>query len=131
MGSKTTLIGIIYLTGTALLALVGDKLFTSIFLVVDIANNALLGENFTLSTLIALILAIGTAVYFYSGPKYKQFVNETIDEVSKVSWPEWSETKVNTVVVIIFSFIAAGILGVFDYVFSTLTSGLLSGGSFF
>lgn len=131
MGSKTTLIGIIYLTGAALIALVGDKLFTSIFLVTDVANNALLGENFTVSTLVALILAIGIAAYFYNGAKYKQFVNETIDEVGKVSWPEWSETKVNTVVVIIFSFIAAGILGVFDFVFSNLTSGLLSGGSFF
>jgi preprotein translocase subunit SecE len=130
MGSKTTLIGVIYLSGAALVALVGDKLFTSIFLLANVSNNALLGENFTLSTLVAVLLAIGTAWYFYL-PKYKLYVNETIDEVSKVSWPTWSETKTNTVVVIIFSFISAGILGVFDFVFSNLTSTLLAGGSFF
>ena len=122
MTSKSTLIALIYLVGGALAAFVIDKALTSGFAAWNVANTAILGDNFTLSTLIAVAVGAAVAGYAWIDKRSKKFTNEVIDETSKVAWPEWSETRVSTLVVIAFSFISAGILGVFDAVFSYLTN---------
>ncbi len=122
MRSKTTLVGLIFIAGFGLAAWVINRSLTGIFAQFNVSNQQLLGANFTLSTLIAVVVAGGLLGYAYTNKKSKAFVTQVIDEISKVAWPEWSETRVNTVVVIVFSFIAAGILGVFDTTFNWLTN---------
>ena len=121
MTSRSTLIGLTFICGALLLTWVLDKALASTFAQFGVRNTAVLGDQFTLSTLIAVAVSAAAGFFGFSYKTSKTFVGEVIDEVSKVSWPEWSETKVNTVVVIVFSFISAGILGVFDAVFSYLT----------
>ena len=121
MTSRSTLIGLTFICGALLLAWVLDKALASSFAQFGVRNAAVLGDQFTLSTLIGVVVAAAAGAFGFTYKTSKTFVGEVIDEVSKVSWPEWSETKVNTVVVIVFSFISAGILGVFDAVFSYLT----------
>ncbi len=113
----------LFLLGTAIIAtVILDNAFASIFAAVNVANPKVLGDRFTLSTLAGLLVSIGGAVYAWFNAKSKEFVAESADELSKVSWPEGQETKMNTVVVIVFSFIAAGILGIFDSFFGWLTN---------
>lgn len=113
----------LFLLGAAIVAtVVFDRAFATIFAVANVANTELLGERFTLSTLAGLVLSAGGAFYAWVNTKSKEFVAESADELSKVSWPEGQETKMNTIVVVVFSFIAAGILGVFDSFFGWLTN---------
>ena len=123
MGSKSTVVGLFFFCSAVLATVVLDKAFTATFLSMGVSNNALLGERFTLSTLLAVVLSFAGAGYAMVGnQKSRRFVEECVDEVGKIAFPEWSETKMNTVVVIVFSFVSAGILGVFDTLFSWLTS---------
>ena len=122
MGSKSTWVGVFYVACAAVATVVFAKIAGLIFLQMQIADSSILGDQFTLSTLVGLVVAAALTGFAAMNPKARTFVNESYDELMKVSWPEWSETKTNTVVVIVFSFISAGILGVFDYVFSTLTN---------
>jgi len=122
MRSKSTIISLVFLTGVGLATFVLDRALSLLFAMWSVVNNPLLGDNFTLSTLAGLFLSIVGAVYAYKRKDSKLFVEQTISEVGKVSWPTASETKVNTVVGIVFSFISAGILGLFDGLFSWLTN---------
>jgi preprotein translocase SecE subunit len=122
MRSKSTIVGLVFLSGFGLGAFIFGRTASSLMAAFDVSNRALLGENFTLASLVGVAIAALLCGYLFVTPKTKAFVNEVTDEVSKVAWPEWSETKVNTVVVILFSFVCAAILGVFDAFFSWLTS---------
>jgi preprotein translocase subunit SecE len=122
MRSKSTIVGIIYVVGFFIAAYVLTRAFTSLFGVLEISNRAILGDNFTLATLAGVLFGGALLGGLYMGQRSKTFVGDALDEVSKVAWPEWAETKMNTFVVIIFSFVAAAILGVFDAVFAWLTS---------
>jgi preprotein translocase subunit SecE len=122
MRSKSTLVGIIFVVGFFIGAYIFTRVFTSLFGVLEVSNRAILGDNFTLATLAGVIFGGALLGGLFMNPRSKTFVGDVLDEVSKVAWPEWAETKMNTVVVIIFSFVAAAILGVFDSVFAWLTS---------
>ena len=51
-----------------------------------------------------------------------QFVREVRQELSKVTWPSWNETKLATIVVIVTTLIIALVLGVLDLVWGALSS---------
>lgn len=125
MSSRNTFVALFFIAAALLLTLVFDRAAQALLAYANAANPSILGDRFTLSTAIGLGVAAVLAGWGWVNPKTKNFVGESVDELAKVSWPEWAETKVNTVVVIVFSFIAAAILGVFDSVFSWLTTNQL------
>ena len=87
-------------------------------------NRQLIGHNFRLADLIGLVTAIGLTLYLRRHEKVSQFSMEVGNELSKVTWPNWTETRQSTVVVIIVTVIIAAILGLFDYLWAAL-SGLV------
>jgi preprotein translocase subunit SecE len=89
----------------------------SVFAALRITDSPILGDRVTTTTLIGFAVAAAVAVALYMWPKTQTFVTEVAGELNKVNWPTWSETKVNTLVVIVTSVIAALILGVFDITF--------------
>ena len=125
MSSRNTFVALFFIAAAFLLTLVLDKTAQGLFAYANVANPSLLGDRFTLSTAIGLGISVVVGACAWITPKTKNFIGDSVDELAKVSWPAWAETKVNTVVVIVFSFIAAGILGVFDSVFSWLTTNQL------
>jgi len=50
----------------------------------------------------------------------KRYVNETVGELRKVSWPTRREAWYLTIVVLVVTSIMAVVLGTFDYLFSKL-----------
>lgn len=88
------------------------------------ANPPLLGVNFRLAELLALVTAIGLALYLKRSRKVSTYALEVGNELSKVTWPTWKETRMSTVVVIIVTIIISLILGLFDFVWRAL-SGLV------
>ncbi|MBW1809985.1 MAG: preprotein translocase subunit SecE [Deltaproteobacteria bacterium] len=80
----------------------------------------LIGEKFTLTTMIGFLVAGATTLYCYRHPKLSMLSNEVVVELKKVTWPNAQETRGATVVVIITVFIMAVFLGVFDLFWSNL-----------
>ena len=83
-------------------------------------NPEMLGHNFRLANLIGLGMAIGMTLYVKR--RYATLAMEIGNELSRVTWPTWSETRLSTIVVIIVTIIIALILGAFDYVWAQLSS---------
>ena len=84
------------------------------------ANPELLGEKFRLADILGIVVAGGLALYLKK--RYGRQAMEIGNELAKVTWPTWKETKMATIVVIIVTIIIALILGAFDYVWAQLSS---------
>ncbi len=82
---------------------------------------------FTVADIAGLVATVGLAAGMWRAPKVSGFLIEVVDEVSKVVWPSRQETRDSTVVVIVFVFVVAGILGSFDFVWAKVTNLILSG----
>jgi len=52
--------------------------------------------------------------------KIKEYIKDVISEMKKVSWVKPKELWTTTLVVIVFSAILAGFIGLWDFVFSRL-----------
>lgn len=73
----------------------------------------------------SIIGVIAGAIVFgilFKHARVNDFGQEVVKEVSKVTWPTVPETRASTVVVIILVIIISIILGIFDYIFASLTS---------
>ena len=73
-------------------------------------TRPLVGE-WTWCTVIGLGLTGATAGYLWINPRTKQVSMEIVAELRKVSWPSFAETRAATVAVVVFSLIAAIVLG--------------------
>ena len=56
------------------------------------------------------------------GGRPVRFVQESVSELRKVTWPARKETQTAVVVVVITTVVVALILGTFDYIWAGLTS---------
>jgi preprotein translocase subunit SecE len=72
-------------------------------------------------TATAMIVAVGTAVFFYRHERVHTLANEVAAELKKVTWPTAKEVRAATMVVIVMALISAIVLGLFDFVWSNLT----------
>jgi preprotein translocase SecE subunit len=121
MPAKNTWVWIFFAVATLVVAKILDFAFADIFAMARINNAAVLGENFTLSTLCGALIAVAAGFYLSSLNKQtRSFVEESVVELDKTAWPSREEAWSSTIVVLIFSFISAAILGVFDSVFNWL-----------
>lgn len=82
----------------------------------------LLGENFTVSTACGLAVGIGSIILCRMHPAINTMAYEIANELKKVTWPNWQDTKVATIVVLITTAIIAVILGLFDLVWGWVTN---------
>ena len=124
MRARSTLVGIFFILAALIAALVLSKALASLFAVLRVTDTAILGDRVTLSVLIGFLAALLVAAGLYMWPKTKNYTGAVADELNKVNWPSWSETKVNTLVVVVTSVIAALVLGVFDMTFGLLSDWL-------
>jgi preprotein translocase subunit SecE len=71
-----------------------------------------------LHTVVGVVLGIGVGVWGWLNPRIQEVGQEIASELKKVTWPTWPEIKAATVAVVVFSLVAAAILGAFDFVSS-------------
>lgn len=84
-------------------------------------DKPLIGADFRISDILGLAVAVlATAYIFVRDDIYTQAL-EIGNELSKVTWPKWDETRTSTIVVIITTIIIAAILGGFDFVWAKVT----------
>ena len=48
--------------------------------------------------------------------KIRGFTDETVDEMKKVTWPDWDQLRNSTFVVLVFVVIVSGIIWVMDII---------------
>lgn len=94
-----------------------------------VRDGHLLGKSFTETTLLGAGLALAVLFWCRKHPRISATINEVADELVKVTWPSWEETRNNSRLTIIVTMIIAAILWAFDQVFGHLTSILLGSGS--
>ena len=110
-----------FLAGGILLWMTFAQIFGALAYAADVPDPALLGSQFTLSTLLGAVVGAGAAVFALKHKPTYAFAEEVVAELRKVTWPSRKETQTATVVVIVTTLIIAAILGVFDMVWGQLT----------
>ncbi|MBI5528585.1 MAG: preprotein translocase subunit SecE [Deltaproteobacteria bacterium] len=97
------------------------KMFGAVFGWVNFGDRALIGSQFTLSTLIGLAATAGTVYYALTAPKVQEVSLDIVAELKRVTWPERQETFAATIIVIVTVFIMSVVLGIFDFAWKLLT----------
>jgi len=78
--------------------------------------------DWTLSTVLGFGLAVVAAVAIWRIPRTQKISMEIALELRRVTWPSMRETRASTIAVIIASFVAAAILGVFDLLWGAISA---------
>ena len=125
MGASKKMVNIFFAAAVLLCWVIFTKAFGEIFRAANMDDMALLGKGFRLSNLVGAVLALAALFWAWRHRTIRPTINEVCDELSKVVWPTWDETKSNTVVTVVVTIIIGLILWVFDQVFGNLTSILL------
>jgi preprotein translocase SecE subunit len=77
---------------------------------------------------IAFALVGAAFIYTLRNAMAQEFANDVFNELRKVTWPSWKETRQSTLVVIVTVFVVGMILGGFDLMWAKLTRQILTGG---
>jgi preprotein translocase subunit SecE len=115
-----------FMVATVLTALLFTKLMAAIFMMAGIKDPAVLGRDFTNSTMIALGMTVAGLFYTLRATVAYPFVKQVAEELVKVTWPSFEESKQNTSSTVWVTAVIAIILFVFDWAFGNLTDLLLA-----
>ena len=80
------------------------------------------GADWTITTVAGFGAAAASAVVAWRTPRVRTASLEVAAELKKVTWPSLRETRAATLAVIAATFVAAAILGLFDYVWAWLSA---------
>ena len=67
-------------------------------------------------------VAAGAALVVWRNPRAQTVSLEVASELKKVTWPSLRETRAATVAVVVATFVAAIILGLFDFIWARLST---------
>jgi preprotein translocase subunit SecE len=116
------LVVIFYVVAAIVLGIFLERLLGIAFSYARIVDRPLLGDEWTVSTLVGYAAAAVAAVLAWKNPRVQKVSLEVAGELNKVTWPTMRETRAATVAVVIATAIAAVILGIFDYVWAALSA---------
>ena len=125
MNASKRMVNIFFVSSTLMCWVVFTKTLELVFDMARIHNSPLLGKEFTLATLAGAGLALALLFWSWRHHTIRPMINQVGDELTKVVWPTWDETKSKTNITVIVTMIIACILAVFDFVFKKLTTWIL------
>jgi len=115
------IVAIFYVVAAVVLGMFFEKVLEIVFAAVGVNDFSILGMA-NLSSAVGFALAFLAAIVAWQVPKTQRISLEIALELRRVTWPSLRETRAATIAVIIASFVAAVILGVFDLAWSWLSS---------
>jgi preprotein translocase subunit SecE len=115
-------VAIFYVLAAIALGKFLEKVVSLIFSYARFNDATFLVEGWTTSTLIGFLVAAVVAVVVWRIPKTQTVSLEIALELKRVTWPGLRETRAATVAVVVASFIASIILGVFDFIWGRLSA---------
>lgn len=127
MDASKRLVNLFFAASTLIGVMIFSKLSAAIFATAGLRDHHLLGKQFTTTTLIGVATGFVMLLWAWRHARIRPVVNEVADELVKVVWPNWEETRNHTKITIVVTVIIACILWVFDQVFGNLTSMILGG----
>jgi preprotein translocase subunit SecE len=115
-------VAIFYVLAAIALAKFLEKVIGLAFSYGRLNDANLIAEGWTVSTAIGFALAALVAVVVWRIPRTQSVSLEVALELKRVTWPSLRETRAATVAVVVASFIASIILGVFDFIWGRLSA---------
>jgi preprotein translocase subunit SecE len=115
-------VAIFYVLAAIALAKFLEKIFALAFSYARVNDFNILVEGWTLSTALGFALAAVVAVVVWRIPRTQTVSLETALELKRVTWPSLRETRAATIAVVVASFIASIILGIFDFIWGRLSA---------
>ncbi len=115
------IVAIFYVLAAVALGVFLERVFAIALTYARVNDFSVFGD-WTLSTLLGFGIAAVAAIAVWRIPRTQLVSLEVALELRRVTWPSLRETRAATVAVIFASAVAAMILGVFDWVWSLLSS---------
>jgi preprotein translocase subunit SecE len=115
------IVAIAYVLAAIAIGVFLEKVVALVLAYVRVNDFAVVGD-YSLSTLVGFVIAAVAAVVVWRIPKTQSVSLEIALELRRVTWPSVRETRAATVAVIVASAIAAVILGLFDMIWSWLST---------
>jgi preprotein translocase subunit SecE len=117
------IVAIAYVLAALALGVFLEKIFALAFAYARVNDFAVFGD-WSFSTILGFVLAAAAALVVWRIPRTQTVSLEVALELRRVTWPSLRETRAATVAVIVASAISAVILGLFDFVWSWISSHL-------
>jgi preprotein translocase subunit SecE len=115
------IVAVFYVVAAFAVGMFLEKVLEISFGAAGINDFTVIGD-WTLSTIVGFALAVVAAVAIWRIPKTQRVSMEIALELRRVTWPSLRETRASTIAVIVASFVSAAILGVFDLLWSWISS---------
>jgi len=116
------IVAIFYFFAAIVVGIFLEKILGIVFSYARLNDTALLGDEWTITTVLGYGIAGVLAVLAWRSPKVNAVSMQVAQELELVSWPNLRETRASTVAVVVFTFVAAFTLGLFDLVWSRLSA---------
>ena len=116
------IVAIFYFFAAVVVGIFLEKILGIVFSYARLNDTALLGDEWTLTTVLGYGIAAVLAVLAWRSPRVNGVSMQVAQELELVSWPNLRETRASTVAVVVFTFVAAFTLGIFDLVWSRLSA---------
>jgi len=116
------IVAIFYFFAAVVVGIFLEKILGIVFSYARWNDTALLGEDWTITTVLGYGIAFVLAVLAWRSPRVNAVSMQVAQELELVSWPNLRETRASTVAVVVFTFVAAFTLGIFDLVWSRLSA---------
>ncbi len=115
-------VAIFYVLAAFALGLFLEKSFALAFSATRLNDATVLVEGWTVSTALGFLVAAVAAVVVWRIPRTQAVSLEIALELKRVTWPSLRDTRAATVAVVVASFIASIILGIFDFIWGRLSA---------
>ena len=115
------IVALFYLVAAVVVGMFLEKVLEISFAAAGVNDFVVLGD-WTLSTVLGFGVAVVAAVVIWRIPRTQRVSLDIALELRRVTWPSLRETRAATVAVIIASFVAAAILGVFDLAWNNIAN---------
>ena len=118
-----------YLVLGVLISLVIQDIFLNLgnFAALDFLRTEVVGTPGFWSYVIGFGIGGGLAIFCWRDPRVKEPGIQVVEELQRVTWPTFAETRSATIAVIVATLVCATLLGLFDYGWGAVTSQIYAG----
>ena len=115
------MVAIAYVAAALFLGIFLSKVLALAFSYTRWNDFPVFGEDWPITAVAGFAVAAAAGAVAWRTPRVHTASMEVAGELKKVTWPSLRETRAATLAVIAATFVAAAILGMFDYVWAWLS----------
>lgn len=79
------------------------------------------------SYVVGFAIGGGIGLFCWRDPRVKEPATQVVEELQRVTWPTFAETRAATIAVIVATLVCAALLGLFDYGWHAVTARIYAG----